>query len=374
MLSGERLDRPTYSFLHTLTEGNTAVCILADHDIFGCKVVQKTVSTLGMKDAAAAHEPEVLKRVEHDRIVRVWEAQWDPSPEWKPLDAITFTTPYYEGGSIYTALMDGHVFGVGDTMRIAGHLLDALDHMHAGHGLLHRDVKPGNVMLDAKRRDAYLGDLGSAAYIVAPTGGADAHAGSPLYLAPEARKTGLVTLQSDVYSLGVTLVEMLNGKFPYDKLDQTGIDQRLAEGRRSLTDRYLQPAPWIPKPFATFLRSLTNPDPTKRPPDAATALRTLTDLRVVDWKRTAGSGLTGAWTGTWPPENRRSDRRTHEVTITDIDRGKDKDRLKATARWRDPNRKWRNYGNLTKSLDADTSAVAGYFRAVEAAAQAAPTR
>lgn len=374
MLKGERLDRPTYSFLHTLDEGNTGVCVLAQHGIFNCRVVQKLTSMLGMKDAAAASEPEILKRIRHPHIVEVWEAQWEPDPQWESLDMITFTTPYYEGGSIYTALSAGHRFGVGDTMRVAAHLLGALDHMHGGYGLLHRDVKPANVMLSADRRDAFLGDLGSAAYIQTATGGADAHAGSPLYLAPEARRSGVVTVKSDIYSLGLTLVEMLSGRFPYETLDRTAIDDRLAAGKRSLPDLYLAPAPWVPKKFATFLRSLTNVDPVKRPASAADALCKLNSLRVVDWTRSAGSGLTGTWAGSWPPDKPRGERRIHEVTVELVERGKDKGKLRAMARWRDPNGKWRNYARLTKLLDADSSGLAGYFHTVDAAAQAAPTR
>jgi serine/threonine protein kinase len=374
MLKGEHLERPTYSFLHTLHEGNTAVCVLTEHEIFGCKVVQKTISMLGLGDAAAAVEPELMKRLEHDHIVRVWEAQWEPEPEWKTLNAITFTTPYYEGGSIYTALMDGHRFSVHDTIRIADHVLQALEFMHSGHGILHRDVKPGNVMLDKARRDAFLGDLGSAAYIEKATGGAAGHAGSPLYLAPEARESGIVTVLSDLYSLGVTMVELLQGRFPYEDLDQTMIDSRLDVGRRALAERYFTLEPWVPKPLATFVRSLCNADPEKRPADAATALRALRGLRVVDWKRTDGEGLTGNWIGTWPPELRRSLRRIHEVTVAPVGRGVNIGRVRATARWREPNGKWRNYTRLNTVCDADASAIAAYFRAVEAEAQAAPTR
>lgn len=374
MLKGERLDRPTYSFLHTIEDGNTAICHLTRHEIFGCPVVQKTVSMLGLQDAAAANEPELLKRIRHPRVVEVWEAQWDPAPEWKSLNAVTFTTPYYEGESIYRALMDGHVFGVGDTMRIGAQVLDALDHMHASHGLLHRDVKPANILLDAARKNAFLGDLGSAAYIQTATGGADAHAGSALYLAPEARPEGLVTVRSDLYSLGVTLVEMLHGRFPYEDLDPNEIDGRLDQGKRALRDRLLVLAPWIPKPYATFLRSLSNQDPAKRPESAAAALRTLNDLKVVDWNRSEGEGLTGTWIGTWPPERERGQRRTHEITIEKIARGRNAGSLKATARWHDPDRRWRNYAKLTKTFDADPAEVGRYFRRVDSEAQSAPAK
>lgn len=372
MLKGERLDRSTYSFLHTLNEGNSAVCYLTQHEIFGCQVVQKTVSMLGLGDSAAAKEPEILKRIRHPHVVEVWEAQWDPAAEWKAVNGVTFTTPYYEGQSIHTALLSKHVFGVRETIRIGTQLLDALDHLHVSHHLLHRDVKPANVMLSATRNDAYLGDLGSAAYIDAAAGGADAGAGSPLYCAPEGGARGRLTAQSDLYSLGMTLMEMLNGRFPYETLDPTDIEQRLRVGQRSLPDRYFDPSPWVPKPLATFLRSLTNKDPEKRHSSAASAGRALSSIRVVDWKRSEGAGLTGVWVGTWPPDLARNERRIYEVQIKPIERGQGKGCLKASARWRTGGRGWRNYRRLTETLSPISSEVAKYFRKVESAAQAAP--
>lgn len=329
---------------------------------------------LGTTDSAAASEPELLKRIEHSCIVPVWEAQWDPSPEWLYLDVITFTTPYFAGESIYKAMIDGHRFGVADVVGVADRVLQALDHVHVVHGLLHRDVKPGNIVLDAARRDAFLGDFGSAAYIQSTTGSADGHAGSPLYLAPEARKTGTVTIRSDLYSLGVTLVEMLYGGFPYEELIDTSIDARLYEGRRALHDSYLQPDPWVPKPLATLLRSMCNSDPQKRPTNAASALRAIRSLRIVDWKRSEGEGLYGRWLGSWPPEKRRDSRRLYEVTLEQVERGHDKGRLTARARWCRPGRKWRNYSKLARTLPDDRVEVARFFRDVEEEAQSAPDR
>lgn len=373
MLKGERLDRPTYSFLHTLDEGNTAVCVRGFHDIFQREVVQKTISMLGVSDGVG-REPELLKRLQHERIVEVWEAQWDPDPELVKIQAITFVTPYYEGGSIYTALVEGYRFGVHQVMQIADDALAALDAMHGKHGVLHRDVKPANIMLDKERRHAYLGDLGSAAHIDPATGGASSRVGSPLYQAPEARPNGLVTPRSDLYALGVTLVEMLNSRFQYEDLDRNVIDARLDSGRRALADRYYAPGPWVPKPLATFVRGLCNTDSDKRPQDAATALRSLRDIRVVDWRRTDGEGLEGTWQGHWPPEARRSQQRIHEIRTEAIVRGPNGGKLSAVALWRNPNGKWRTYAKLKCRIDADAPSLARFFRSVEAKAQAAPTR
>lgn len=372
MLRGERLDRPTYSFLRTITdEGNTAICSRGVHEIYECEVVQKTISTLGMPDSIA-REPQLLKSVKHERIIEVWEAQWDP--EYKDQQAITFITPYMAGGSIHTALTEGERFSVRQVVQIACDMLVALDVLHDQHQILHRDVKPGNIFLEGDRRRALLGDLGSAARMGDEDRGADAHAGSPLYRSPEALSTGRVTARSDLYSLGVTMIEMLNGPFPYEMLDRDDIDNRLASGRRPLVDRKYKLAPWVPKPLATFIRGLVNVDPDKRPGDAATALRTLRDLRLVDWRPTSGEDLVGKWVGYWPPQERRQRQRMIEVETTVVERGVNKGRIAATARWRATNGKWRNYARLNARLDATPEALAAYFNEVDRAAQAAPTR
>ena len=371
MLWGERLDRPTYSFLHTLDEGNTAVCRRGFHEIFQQDVVQKTVSMLGF-ESAVTNEPALLKRVEHDHIVKVWEAQWDP--KLTELRAITFVSPYYKGGSIYTALSGGYEFGVHQVMQIADHTLNALDAMHKTHGIVHRDVKPANIMLSENRTVGYLGDLGSAAHIDPSTGCVSSEMGSPLYQAPEARPGGFVTPRADLYALGVTVVEMLNGPFPYDRLDACQIDQRLTLGRRALPDSYYTPSPWVPKQLASWVKSLCHCNPDKRPADAATALRALRNLRVVDWRRLEGEKLEGRWHGYWPPQSLRPDQRIYEIRTEAITKGIHKGKLAASARWRLSNGKWRNYAKLKTQIEASNASLGRFFRSVESNAQAAPTR
>lgn len=376
MLLGEHLQRPTYRILQTIGEGNHGICRRAFHEVFQTEMVQKTISTIGAPDAAVrTSEPAVLNLITHDRIVKVSEAQWDPDPKLEGLGAITFVMPNCAEGSVHGALVEDHRFSVRDAVQIAGDVLDGLHHMHAVHSLVHRDVKPANVLLEHRRRRGCLADLGSAAFIDPRTGGGSSAVGSPLYQAPEARPSGVVTPRGDVYAVGVMLLEMLNGRFPYETIDSEDVEARLDAGRRALPDRWYEPAFWVPKPLATAIRSMCHIDPAKRPENAAAALRTLLGMRLVDWVRIAGDDLTGTWTGYWPPDERREAQRITEVTIERLTSGRDAGKLAVSARWRRTHGTWRNYARLRARLGAtDRPGLARVFRAVEDAAQSAPIR
>nr|WP_238324035.1 protein kinase [Salinispora pacifica] len=129
------------------------------HEPLQRMLVQKTIDLLGLEDAVAYREPRLLDRVEHDHVVKIRDAQ----PDRDIQHGLTLVMDYLAGGSVHSALQGGHRFGVRRALILVGHILDALDHLHAKHGFLHRDVKPGNVLLDESRETAYLGDLGSAA-------------------------------------------------------------------------------------------------------------------------------------------------------------------------------------------------------------------
>ena len=106
-----------------------------------------------------------------------------------------------------------------DVLRIGGEIADAL---HAAHqqGILHRDVKPENIMLEGRERRALLMDFGIARSTERAEGEATESGvafGSPRYMSPEqARAMPGLDARSDLYSLGVVCYELLAGRRPYD--------------------------------------------------------------------------------------------------------------------------------------------------------------
>lgn len=368
MLKGERLDKPTYTILQTMTDsGHTGVCCKAYHDIFKQVVVQKTISLLGLDDALAYSEPHLLKELRHKHLVEVWEAQWDPDPAWKCMKAITFVMPFYEGGSVHDALIEGHRFSVGEAVAIACGLLDALHYLHVDRRLLHRDVKPGNVMLDGKRRHPYLGDLGSAAPR-GDDGTAEARSGTPLYQPTESH-LGRYTPKGDLYGVGMVLLECLNGALPYAHLDGDKVGARLAKGTPPVPLALLKPSPHVPPAVARIVGKLIHRDPACRPATALGAQRDLQQARHLDW-RERNDADERIWDGRWPPADRPGQGRTYEVRQTPIATGRYAGDVLLTARWRRTGAvDWRQFKSLgRRATPGDDTALAEFFRAVEAEA------
>jgi serine/threonine protein kinase len=362
-LRGERLQKPSYAILRSLRGGNVGEAYLARHEVFGQRVVQKTYSVLGLEDSVGAREPRLLRTIEHAHVAAVYEAQWDPDFD----HAITFTMPYYEGGSIADAFDEGYRFSLHQAISLSEHVLDALAHVHTRHRYLHRDVKPGNVFLDARRCNAYLGDFGSAAERDA-AGAAPAIEGSPLYMAPEGGTAGgQVGVAAEVYGLGVTLYEMLNGPFPYADISPEEVERRLAQGRRALPARLFDEwEPHVPDDLRTVVRKALRAEPGERHASCPDFIRRLLRLMVIDWTRDDGNGLDGDWSGTWPPHERDGARRRYRVTSRVL-RGSRR-RLEAVEAI--PGSAERRFGVPDATVDVDDrAAVERFFAEVSARAR-----
>src|SRR5439155_17894393 len=123
--------------------------------------------------------------------------------------------PYYEGGSLASLLRSAGRLDVQGTCRLAAQVGRGLDALHE-RGVLHRDVKPSNVLLDGARAAA-LADFGLARGAESTRLTADGQIlGTPHYLAPELIEGGEASRQSDIYALGCVVYECLVGEPPFD--------------------------------------------------------------------------------------------------------------------------------------------------------------
>ena len=108
-------------------------------------------------------------------------------------------------------------------VRIAVQIADALAAAHL-HRVVHRDIKPGNIILTPSR--VKVVDFGLAAFIgVLPAGPAGVLLGTPEYMAPEQIRGEPVTAAADIYALGLVLLQMLTGALPWTAADRHSLLQ-----------------------------------------------------------------------------------------------------------------------------------------------------
>jgi len=368
-LRGEKRDQPTYEILQDLPGGKSRV-ILANHKIFGRKCVQKIVDLHGAAGALAFLEPRLMDEAHHPRMTPIGEVQFDPQRD----GAVTFIMPFYEGLSVAIALESGHRFSLHEAVSITRDALDALSYLHVSMGYVHRDVKPGNVLLPTERDRGFLTDFGSAAKIEGD-GLVPARLGTVMYLPSEARTTGRVGVAGDVYGMGLTLFELLNGPLDYTQLSGLDMESRLLAGKRAVPDRMLRSwEPQVPDRLRRLVRKAVHVDGDRRFVTARDFLNDLSRVRAIDWTRIAGSGLNGEWTGTWPPDVRVGRRMTYRVIARSLAAGPRRGHLRLEADYRRVGALgWRGAGvqDATVAPD-DATAVAQFFE--EVAARAAQRR
>jgi WD40 repeat protein/transcriptional regulator with XRE-family HTH domain len=152
-------------------------------------------------------EAQLVARLEHPHIVPLYDYWREPGVAYLVMRLL-------RGGSIHELIEHGPL-----PLDLTTHLLEQMcDALRAAHraGVVHRDLKPSNVLLD-EDHNAYLADFGIAKNLGAPEAQTqtDMVIGSPAYLSPEQALSEPVRPQTDIYSLGVMMYEMLTGVKPF---------------------------------------------------------------------------------------------------------------------------------------------------------------
>jgi len=130
---------------------------------------------------------------------------------------LLYVMPFADGGSLSVQLREKMYLSLEETLRVSGNLANALDYAH-GQNVVHRDIKPGNVLF--RNSDALLCDFGVARAIVEAGGehlsSSGLIIGTPSYMSPE-QASGRSKLdgRSDIYALSCVIYEMLVGEPPF---------------------------------------------------------------------------------------------------------------------------------------------------------------
>src|SRR5215213_5941139 len=179
--------------------------------------------------------PELLVSVAADRFLREIKiaSQLDHPHIAKLLDSgerewlVYYVMSYVEGPTLRERLDGSPRLGIPETLRLAHDLLDALEHAHS-QGIIHRDVKPANVVLSSE--GAVLLDFGIARAVIASGSDqltrAGIAVGTSTYMSPE-QITALSDIdhRSDIYSMGCVLFECLAGQPPFNHRNEAVVLQ-----------------------------------------------------------------------------------------------------------------------------------------------------
>jgi hypothetical protein len=258
----DRFELPQYSLLHELGDTARATVYLAYSMALGRNVALK-ISKGGPgaeEQQQFAREYAAISALKHRSVVEIYDYGFHQGREFLAME-------YFPCGDLKTRL--GQPLMAVEALEYARLVSAALQLVH-GAGLVHRDLKPPNVMV---REDGsiVLIDFGLAKAMNSQTNSTAMGMlrGSPYYMSPEHALGRVLDARSDLYSLGVVLYEMLAGRRPYGGSTAVEVMQRHVQGVR----------PPLPKPLAEYeplVESLMARDPLRRFADAAAATAALT--------------------------------------------------------------------------------------------------
>lgn len=242
-----------YRIVRRLGESPLARTVLVEEQATGRSLVVKGLIPLGPSRDAILHEAEALRSVDHENVVQLEEVT-------EAAGLVFLVMEYVEGGPLSDRITEGGV-DPSAVRDIGLDLLAALETVHA-RGMVHRDVKPSNVLLTPEGR-AKLADFGIAQTPREQTtvsflgGGA---AGTVRYMSPEQAREHEVDARSDLYAAAVTLYEAYTGE-PYMRARpaESAFEMQLRVARNRGFDKDLEPSALR----SWFERALA-PDPADR--------------------------------------------------------------------------------------------------------------
>jgi WD40 repeat protein/serine/threonine protein kinase len=209
-------------------------------------------------------EAQLIARLEHIHIVPLYDY-------WREPNGAFLIMRLLRGGSLRGALHEGPL-DVATAVRVTEQISAALATAHR-RGVVHRDLKPDNILFD-EDGNAYLADFGIAKDLrEAKLDGESssyfdegALTGSPFYLSPEQAQSMPVTSQTDLYSLGIVMYEMLVGQPPFNS--EEGLIAILLQHINDPVPSVRTHRPELPPAVDTVIQRATAKEPAHRYPDA----------------------------------------------------------------------------------------------------------
>ncbi|MBI4172491.1 MAG: serine/threonine protein kinase [Actinobacteria bacterium] len=260
------LDR--YRPLRPLGSGGSGSVWLARDEETGMEIALKIVPREGKAGSRAEREAEAAARLRHERCLRAYGFGSDAGH-------VYIAYEYVRGRTLRDAMRSGSLRDR-DTVEAAAQILDGLAHAHA-RGIVHRDVKPANVLLaDGPQLNVRICDFGLAQFEDADTLTAVGDVpGTLAYIAPERLHGEEATPASDVWGVGVLLWEGLAGAHPFWGSPLHELPAAIGAGAPPLTEL----RPDLPKRLLAAVERALDPLAAKRPSAASLAEELRSSLR-----------------------------------------------------------------------------------------------
>jgi len=257
-LSGERFE-DKFEVIECLGRGATSLVLRVRHRLLDREMAVKVLVGAGRRDRSARarffREASVLATLAHSGIVRVHTLGED--------DVIAYVVMDLIAGESLQEVMDKRRLTHEQIMDLGGRVACALSVAHE-KGIVHRDVKPANIMLtgDPTNLRPVLIDFGSSTSLAkdaADESEQDTLEGTPVYMSPEQFSDAPVDARSDIYSLGCVLYELIAGQLPF----RTGNFYKTAIAHAQQKPPALPAS--TPAWLAALVMSMLEKDPARRP-------------------------------------------------------------------------------------------------------------
>jgi eukaryotic-like serine/threonine-protein kinase len=202
-----------YEIIRELGKGATSLVYLARDAFAGRQVAIKLVraDALGDKELGKRYhklfltEASLAGKLSHPHIVSIFDAVSDEQGSYLVME-------FVEGGTLEPYTQPEGLMPVSSVVEIIFKCCKALDYAHR-HGIIHRDIKPANILLTGET-DIKISDFGAALTVAAETTQVSG-IGSPAYMSPEQLQEMTLNHQSDIFSLGVVMYQLLTGSLPF---------------------------------------------------------------------------------------------------------------------------------------------------------------
>ena len=215
-------------------------------------------------------EAHAAARLSHPHVVAVYDQGADQGHVFLAMELV-------RGQTLRDLIRERGHLSPRQALEVIEPVLAALGAAHQA-GIVHRDVKPENVLLSDDNR-IKVADFGLARAVSGNTGHTTASGilmGTVAYLSPEQVERGVATPRSDVYAAGILFYEMLTGVKPYDGETAIQVAYRHVHDDVPPPSRVI---PGLPAELDALVTRATNRDPEKRPPDALRMLNEVTAAR-----------------------------------------------------------------------------------------------